>query len=53
MAIGKRWIVKRSFEGLPKHEDFEIVSEELPVIQDGEVLVSAQYLSGLCSVCKY
>lgn len=45
MAVGKRWIVKRSFEGLPKHEDFEIVSEELPAIQDGEILVSAQYLS--------
>ncbi len=42
---GKRWIVKKQFEGLPKKEDFELIEESLQEIQDGEILVSALYLS--------
>ena len=45
MALGKRWILKHHFDGEPKTEDFELVQEELPNLQDGEILVSALYLS--------
>jgi len=45
MTLGKRWILKHQFDGVPKPEDFELVEEELPDLQDGEILVSALYLS--------
>jgi prostaglandin reductase 1 len=38
MVKGRRFILKRSFEGLPKPEDFELVEEELPELQDGDFL---------------
>lgn len=45
MVLGKKWVVRKQFEGLPKKEDFELITEELPPIQDGEIQVSALYLS--------
>ena len=38
MVKGRRFVLKRSFEGLPKPEDFELVEEELPELQDGDFL---------------
>jgi hypothetical protein len=38
MVVGRRWILRRPFDGLPKVEDFELVSEELGPLEDGEIL---------------
>ena len=35
MVKAKRWILRKSFQGLPKREDLEIVEEELPPLKDG------------------
>jgi hypothetical protein len=36
MVKGRRFILKRHFDGLPKREDFDLVEEELPELKDGE-----------------
>ena len=30
---------------MPKHEDFELVEENLPELENGEILISALYLT--------
>ncbi|XP_076148126.1 prostaglandin reductase 1-like isoform X1 [Alosa pseudoharengus] len=41
----KTWILRQHFEGFPKLGDFELRLEELPELQDGEVLLEALFLS--------
>ncbi|XP_066902363.1 prostaglandin reductase 1 [Halyomorpha halys] len=41
----KKFIIKKHFEGLPKKSDLELVEEELPPLQDGDVLYEAIFLS--------
>jgi hypothetical protein len=38
MVKGRRWVLKHHFDGLPKADDFELVEEELPELQEGEFL---------------
>ena len=38
MVKGRRFVLKRHFDGLPKREDFYLVEEELPALKDGEFL---------------
>ena len=45
MAIGKRYILKRPFDGVPKIDDFELIEENLPALKDGEILIEALFLS--------
>ena len=45
MAIGKRYILKRPFDGVPKRDDFELIEENLPTLKDGEILIEALFLS--------
>ena len=45
MVLGRRWVLKQHFEGLPKKSDFELVEEELPELKEGEVLIKALWLS--------
>ena len=45
MVKGRRWVLKQHFDGMPKREDFELVEEELPALQDGQVLIKALWLS--------
>ena len=45
MVLGRRWVLKRHFDGIPKKSDFELVEEELPPLQDGQVLIKATWLS--------
>lgn len=45
MVIAKTWVLKKHFEGFPKHSDFELKEEEVPDPKDGEVLLEAVYLS--------
>ncbi|GBP37194.1 Prostaglandin reductase 1 [Eumeta japonica] len=41
----KKYVVNKYFVGVPKREDFDIVEEELSPLQDGEILVKAEYIS--------
>ena len=41
----KKWIYANEFVGEPKATDFLLETEELPVLQNGEILVEAVFLS--------
>ncbi|XP_028158097.1 prostaglandin reductase 1-like [Ostrinia furnacalis] len=47
--IGKvksqKYVLTKYFQGEPKKSDFKIIEEELPELQDGEILTEAEYLS--------
>lgn len=45
MITNKKWILKKRPEGLVKDTDFELVSEELREIHEGEILIKNEYLS--------
>ncbi|XP_033029369.1 prostaglandin reductase 1 [Lacerta agilis] len=45
MVRAKIWILKKHFEGFPKHSDFELKEVELPPLKDGEVLLETVFLS--------
>ena len=49
MVKGRRWVLKHHFVGEPKPEDFELVEEELPALQENEI----QYRSVFLSVDPY
>jgi len=45
MVLGKRWVLKKHFIGLPKIEDFELVEEEVGELDDREILFKSEFLS--------
>ena len=45
MTTNKKWILKNRPEGLVKESDFELITEELGEIQEGEILIKNEYLS--------
>lgn len=45
MVKAQKYIVKNTFRGMPKREDYEIVDEELPPIKDNEILVKSEWIS--------
>lgn len=45
MVLGRRWVLKQHFVGAPKHEDFELVEEELPALKENEILFRSLFLS--------
>lgn len=45
MVLTKKYVIEKHFKGEPKASDVKLVQEELPEIQDGEVLLEAEYLS--------
>ena len=45
MVLGKKFVLKNHFDGLPKAEDFELVEENLPELKDGEIFITALYLT--------
>lgn len=45
MSTRQRWILRRRPEGAITRDDLELVTEAMPVIADGEVLVRTIYLS--------
>ncbi|XP_003227370.1 prostaglandin reductase 1 isoform X1 [Anolis carolinensis] len=45
MVRAKTWILKKHFDGFPKHSDFELKETELPPLKDGEVLLQAEFFS--------
>merc|ERR1711915_906012 len=45
MVKGRRFVLKQHFVGSPKPEDFDLVEEELPKLQDGDIQFRALFLS--------
>lgn len=45
MVVAKKYILAKKFEGVPNDENIELKEEELPALQDGEVLFEAIFLS--------
>ena len=45
MVLGKKWILKNPFQGVPTPDNFELVQDEMPEVQDGELLISTLFLS--------
>jgi prostaglandin reductase 1 len=41
----KKFIYASAFKGEPKLSDIQLVEEDLPALNDGEVLIEALYLS--------
>lgn len=45
MAEARAWKLAKRFEGMPKLSDFELVKEKLPALEDGQILVKAEWLT--------
>jgi len=45
MVLGRRWVLKQHFVGHPKPEDFDLVEEELPALQDRQFRFHSLFLS--------
>ncbi|KAJ8728309.1 hypothetical protein PYW08_016694 [Mythimna loreyi] len=45
MVKARKYVVKNTFKGLPKREDYEIVEYELPALKNGEILVKVEWVS--------
>ena len=39
------WQLKKTFEGIPKVADFELIEENLENLEDGHITIEALYLS--------
>lgn len=35
MVRARAYVFQKLFEGLPKHENFKLIEEELPALKDG------------------
>ena len=53
MVLGKRFVLKHHFDGMPKPEDFDLVQETLPPLKEGEILIESLYLTVWHSVATY
>ena len=53
MVLGKRFVLKHHFDGMPKPEDFDLVQENLPPLKEGEILIESLYLTVWHSVATY
>ncbi|KAJ2937880.1 hypothetical protein O0L34_g18702 [Tuta absoluta] len=45
MVKARKYVVQRHFQGEPKRDDFQVATEELPPLKDGEILVKAEWIS--------
>ncbi|XP_077331379.1 prostaglandin reductase 1-like [Lithobates pipiens] len=45
MVVSKSWTMVRHFEGVPKLEDFKLIENELPPLNDGELLLQSEFWS--------
>ncbi|XP_061664624.1 prostaglandin reductase 1-like [Syngnathoides biaculeatus] len=45
MVKAKMWVLTKHFDGFPKESDFQLKEEELPELEDGQVLLEALFLS--------
>lgn len=44
-VVSRNWLYVKKFDGEPTNENFQLIDEELPELQDGEFLAEAEYLS--------
>ncbi|GBP37199.1 Prostaglandin reductase 1 [Eumeta japonica] len=45
MVKARKYVVTKHFSGVPKRTDIKIVEEELPPLQDGQILAKAEFIS--------
>jgi len=45
MVLGRKWVLKNHFDGLPKQSDFELVEEELPPLQENQFVFRSHFIS--------
>jgi len=45
MVVGRKWVLKQHFHGEPKKGDLELVTEQLPRLQERQILFRSEYLS--------
>ena len=45
MVVGRRWVLKHHFNGLPRQDDFELVEEELPDLTEDEFVFCSSFIS--------
>ncbi|RVE51594.1 hypothetical protein evm_003726 [Chilo suppressalis] len=45
MVKARKYVVKKTFVGVPKRDDFEIVDYEVPPIRNGEILTKTEWVS--------
>ena len=45
MVLGRKWVLKKHFNGLPKREDFELVEEEIPFLLPRQFIFHSRYIS--------
>ncbi|CAG5132619.1 unnamed protein product [Candidula unifasciata] len=45
MVKARKWILKEDFKGEPTLENFKLVEEDLPELQDGEIFIEALFLT--------
>ncbi|KAM4708124.1 prostaglandin reductase 1-like isoform 2-T2 [Discoglossus pictus] len=45
MVLSRSWHLVKHFEGAPRLSDFKLKEAKLPIIQNGEVLLEAEYFS--------
>ncbi len=44
-VVNRRIVLKRNPEGVPKPSDFEVVTEEVPAIAEGQMLLRTKWLT--------
>ena len=45
MVVARKWILKKAFEGTPTLDNFELATEEIPALEDGEILLETEAIS--------
>ena len=45
MVVGRKWVLQRQIEGMPTKDHFEIVSEELGDLEEGDILFETLFVS--------
>lgn len=45
MVVGRKWVLKRHFDGEPTADAFDLVEEELPKLKEGEIQIKTQWIS--------
>ncbi|XP_028178924.1 prostaglandin reductase 1-like isoform X2 [Ostrinia furnacalis] len=45
MVKARKYVVLKTFDGVPKRDDFKIVEYDLPPIQNGEILIKTHWVS--------
>ena len=45
MVVGRKWVLQRHIDGMPTKGHFEIVSEELGDLEEGDILFETLFVS--------